>query len=201
MQKLLVGSSSYQARQPPSYTECVENMVKSCSMYSLPCRAEADAYQMSPPPEVQLAEKWDRLAELTTKRLAYGLLAGGLAAVLLARGPGARTAITAFAAGTGCGSAWQQVSKEVLPLPQMSWLTDMGQPAGVHAWALLYLGPAGWLLWLAWWLLCMHIPNIPTQIQVDMLESVVTHVSLPAAHRPFSFGEGHTNVRRVSRRP
>ncbi|KAL6751025.1 hypothetical protein V8C86DRAFT_2790107 [Haematococcus lacustris] len=72
---------------------------------------------MSPPPEVQLAEKWDRLAELTTKRLAYGLLAGGLTAVLLARGPGARTAITAFAAGTGCGSAWQQVSKEFEDTP------------------------------------------------------------------------------------
>ncbi|GFH10371.1 uncharacterized protein HaLaN_05671, partial [Haematococcus lacustris] len=97
-------------------------MVKSCSMYSLPCATSRKlegpkrtrlscVYRMSPPPEVQLAEKWDRLAELTTKRLAYGLLAGGLTAVLLARGPGARTAITAFAAGTGCGSAWQQVSK------------------------------------------------------------------------------------------
>mmetsp|Transcript_9272 Transcript_9272/g.16362 ORF Transcript_9272/g.16362 Transcript_9272/m.16362 type:complete len:85 (-) Transcript_9272:611-865(-) len=63
-------------------------------------------------PEAKLSEKWDRLIDLSLRRLAYGVTAGGAVALLLCRGSHTRTAVAAFGAGAGIGSAWQQTSKE-----------------------------------------------------------------------------------------
>ena len=37
------------------------------------------------PAELQIDERWDRAIDLTVRRVVYGALAGGVAAVLLAR--------------------------------------------------------------------------------------------------------------------
>ncbi|KAI8463118.1 MAG: hypothetical protein J3K34DRAFT_445137 [Monoraphidium minutum] len=71
-----------------------------------------------PPPEIAFDEKWDRLIDTSLRRVVYGTLAGGLAALALLRGPITRTAAIAFGAGCGAGSAWTTCSKDfssVLP--------------------------------------------------------------------------------------
>lgn len=64
------------------------------------------------PKEVYLDEKWDHLLDLGLRRLVYGSLAGGLAALVLMRGPSMRLATVAFGAGCGVGSAWQACAKD-----------------------------------------------------------------------------------------
>lgn len=54
-----------------------------------------------------------RLIDLSLRRLVYGSLAGGLAALVLLRGPATRGAAVAFGAGCGVGSAWQACAKDV----------------------------------------------------------------------------------------
>jgi len=61
---------------------------------------------------LHLDERWDKLLDLSLRRLTYGTLAGGAAAMLLFRSGGARTAVVAFGAGAGIGSAWQLCSQE-----------------------------------------------------------------------------------------
>jgi hypothetical protein len=65
------------------------------------------------PPEIQFDEKWDRLVDVTLRRVVYGTLIGGAAALTLLRGGGARGAAVAFGAGWGAGSAWTTCSKDV----------------------------------------------------------------------------------------
>lgn len=60
------------------------------------------------PKQLYIDEHWDRFIDLTVRRGVYGVLAGGAAAVLLARGPSARAAAVAFGAGVGVGSAYTE---------------------------------------------------------------------------------------------
>ncbi|GBF90855.1 hypothetical protein Rsub_03709 [Raphidocelis subcapitata] len=64
------------------------------------------------PPELEFDEKWDRLIDLSLRRVVYGTLAGGVAALVLLRGPCARGVLTSFGAGCGAGSAWTACSKD-----------------------------------------------------------------------------------------
>lgn len=64
------------------------------------------------PAEIEFDEKWDRLIDLSLRRVVYGTLAGGLAALTLLRGPSTRAAAIAFGAGCGAGSAWTTCSKD-----------------------------------------------------------------------------------------
>mmetsp|Transcript_20293 Transcript_20293/g.56542 ORF Transcript_20293/g.56542 Transcript_20293/m.56542 type:complete len:85 (+) Transcript_20293:800-1054(+) len=74
----------------------------------------------SPSPQLHLDEKWDKAIDLTLRRFSHGLAIGGIGSLLLFRGAGMRTAVTAFTAGMGVGSAWQQVSSEFEDLvPEM----------------------------------------------------------------------------------
>jgi hypothetical protein len=65
------------------------------------------------PPELAFDEKWDRLVDVSLRRVVYGTLAGGLAALVLLRGPCVRGVVTAFGAGCGAGSAWTSCSQDV----------------------------------------------------------------------------------------
>lgn len=66
-----------------------------------------------PPAEIAFEEKWDRLVDVSLRRVVYGTLAGSLAALVLFRGPSTRAAAIAFGAGCGAGSAWTTCSKDV----------------------------------------------------------------------------------------
>lgn len=62
----------------------------------------------SKPSHVYLDEKWDAALDSTLRRVVYGSLAGGAAALLLFRGGSARAAVTAFGAGFGAGGAYYE---------------------------------------------------------------------------------------------
>lgn len=53
-------------------------------------------------------EKWDAALDLTLRRVVYGSMAGGLAALVLFRSGSARAAVTAFGAGFGAGSSYNE---------------------------------------------------------------------------------------------
>lgn len=57
-------------------------------------------------PQIYINQQWDQAIDLTVRRVVYGALAGGAAAVLLARSPSARAAAVAFGVGTGVGTAY-----------------------------------------------------------------------------------------------
>lgn len=53
-------------------------------------------------------EKWDAALDVTLRRVVYGSMAGGLAALVLFRSGSARAAVTAFGAGFGAGSSYNE---------------------------------------------------------------------------------------------
>jgi len=57
-------------------------------------------------PELKVAEQWDTCIENTVRKLAYGALSGGLAAIILFRSPGARSAVAGLGAGIGVGMGY-----------------------------------------------------------------------------------------------
>lgn len=63
-------------------------------------------------PELKVAETWDLCIENTIKKLAYGTLAGGLAAMILFRSPGARSAVAGLGAGVGVGMGYSDCKYE-----------------------------------------------------------------------------------------
>ncbi|KAK9811027.1 hypothetical protein WJX73_007573 [Symbiochloris irregularis] len=72
------------------------------------------------PKELYIDEKWDHAIDIGLRRVVYGTLAGGAAALLLFRGAPARAAAIAFGSGAGAGSAYTDSQKElqkVLPGP------------------------------------------------------------------------------------
>eukprot|EP00890_Picochlorum_soloecismus_P003315 jgi/Picsp_1/3985/NSC_01497-R1_hypothetical protein CHLNCDRAFT_142386 [Chlorella variabilis] len=58
------------------------------------------------PSHIYIDEKWDATIDTTLRRVVYGTMAGGLAALTLFRGATARAAVTAFGAGFGAGSSY-----------------------------------------------------------------------------------------------
>ncbi|CAM9881652.1 unnamed protein product, partial [Chrysoparadoxa australica] len=58
-----------------------------------------------------ISEKWDECLERTCINLGVGLVAGGLSAVVLARSPGMRRALTGFGGGVGVGVSWVTCSQ------------------------------------------------------------------------------------------
>ncbi|KAK9820110.1 hypothetical protein WJX72_006226 [[Myrmecia] bisecta] len=72
------------------------------------------------PKEFYIDEKWDACIDLALRRVVYGGLAGGAAALVLFRGGGARAASLAFGTGFGAGSAYTDCQRELadtLPKP------------------------------------------------------------------------------------
>mmetsp|Transcript_11605 Transcript_11605/g.34869 ORF Transcript_11605/g.34869 Transcript_11605/m.34869 type:complete len:80 (-) Transcript_11605:570-809(-) len=65
------------------------------------------------PAQVHYDEHWDRAIDLTVRRAVYGTLAGGIAAVLLARAPASRAAVISFGAGIGVGSAYSDSQRSM----------------------------------------------------------------------------------------
>jgi len=63
-------------------------------------------------PELKVAETWDLCIENTVRKLAYGALAGGLAAMILFRTPSARTAAAGLGAGVGIGMGYTDCKYE-----------------------------------------------------------------------------------------
>ncbi|KAL1523600.1 hypothetical protein AB1Y20_018536 [Prymnesium parvum] len=57
-------------------------------------------------PELKVAETWDMCIENTIRKLAYGALTGGLAAMILFRTPAARSACFGIGAGIGVGMGY-----------------------------------------------------------------------------------------------
>ncbi|KAG7672527.1 hypothetical protein Ndes2526B_g08956 [Nannochloris sp. 'desiccata'] len=62
----------------------------------------------SRPSHYYIDEKWDAAIDTTLRRVVYGSLAGGVAALMLFRGPSVRAATLALGAGFGAGTAYQQ---------------------------------------------------------------------------------------------
>ncbi|KAG1679237.1 hypothetical protein FOA52_009266 [Chlamydomonas sp. UWO 241] len=61
---------------------------------------------------LEIDARWDKLLDLSLRRVSYGTLTGAAAAMLLFRGSCVRGAVVAFGAGAGLGSAWQLCSQE-----------------------------------------------------------------------------------------
>jgi hypothetical protein len=61
------------------------------------------------PSELQLNAKWDWAVSEVGTKFVIGTVTAGVAALVLARGPRMRTAITAFGAGFGSGWAYKIV--------------------------------------------------------------------------------------------
>ncbi|CAM9701476.1 unnamed protein product [Sphacelaria rigidula] len=59
-----------------------------------------------------ISEKWDSCLERTVINFGIGVVAGGLAGVVLTRAPGMRKAVMGFGGGCGVGSSWIQCSQE-----------------------------------------------------------------------------------------
>lgn len=55
-----------------------------------------------------ISESWDAAIDTTLRKVVYGTLAGAAAGLILCRGGSARAAATAFGAGFGAGSAYQE---------------------------------------------------------------------------------------------
>ena len=64
------------------------------------------------PSSPQVAETWDLCIENTVRKLAYGTIAGGLAAMILFRSPAARSAIAGLGAGVGVGMGYTDCKHE-----------------------------------------------------------------------------------------
>eukprot|EP00324_Dicrateria_rotunda_P005743 CAMPEP_0206154278 /NCGR_PEP_ID=MMETSP1474-20131121/1259_1 /ASSEMBLY_ACC=CAM_ASM_001110 /TAXON_ID=97495 /ORGANISM="Imantonia sp., Strain RCC918" /LENGTH=79 /DNA_ID=CAMNT_0053552425 /DNA_START=22 /DNA_END=261 /DNA_ORIENTATION=+ len=63
-------------------------------------------------PELKVAETWDTCIENTIRKLAYGTLGGGLAAMILFRAPSARAAVAGIGAGIGIGMGYTDCKHE-----------------------------------------------------------------------------------------
>ncbi len=60
------------------------------------------------PRESKISETWDSCIEQALLKTSTGLVLGGLAAVVLFRGPAARGLVSGLAAGFGAGIAWTE---------------------------------------------------------------------------------------------
>lgn len=68
-------------------------------------------------------EKWDAALDTILRQTVYGFLGGGLAAIVIFRGPCARASVTSLGAGFGAGSAFkasEAMVSEVLRNPHHS---------------------------------------------------------------------------------
>ncbi|BDA41687.1 probable MICOS complex subunit mic10 [Coccomyxa sp. Obi] len=65
------------------------------------------------PPEFYINEKWDKCIDIALRRVVYGSLGGGVAALILFRGGGARAACLGFGAGFGAGAAYTECQREL----------------------------------------------------------------------------------------
>ena len=63
------------------------------------------------PPELQLDAKWEAAIDVTLRRVVYGCIGGTTMAFLMCRGTTARAAVSAFGAGVGVGSAYEDAAK------------------------------------------------------------------------------------------
>jgi hypothetical protein len=64
----------------------------------------------STPREAKISETWDSCIEKLLLKTSTGFVLGGLAAVVLFRGPAARGLASGLAAGFGAGLAWNDCS-------------------------------------------------------------------------------------------
>ncbi|CAM9406847.1 unnamed protein product [Scytosiphon promiscuus] len=64
------------------------------------------------PSELKISEKWDVCLERTVINVGMGVVAAGLASVVLTRSPGMRRAVMGFGAGCGAGSSWVVCSED-----------------------------------------------------------------------------------------
>lgn len=65
------------------------------------------------PKEYYISDKWDKCTDLAIRRVVYGSLGGGAAALILFRGGRARAACAAFGSGFGAGSAYTECQREI----------------------------------------------------------------------------------------
>ncbi|KAK9844768.1 hypothetical protein WJX74_006663 [Apatococcus lobatus] len=65
------------------------------------------------PHEFYIDAKWDKVIDTGLRRTVYGAAAGGLAALVLFRGSGARLASLTFGAGWGMGSTYSDSREEL----------------------------------------------------------------------------------------
>jgi len=63
------------------------------------------------PSELQLDAKWEAAIDVTLRRVVYGCIGGTTMAFLMCRGTTARAAVSAFGAGVGVGSAYEDAAK------------------------------------------------------------------------------------------
>ncbi|KOO28198.1 hypothetical protein Ctob_000828 [Chrysochromulina tobinii] len=70
------------------------------------------SYAANARPELKVAETWDKCIENTVLKLAYGTLAGGLAAMILFRSPSARSSIVGLGCGVGVGMGYTDCKVE-----------------------------------------------------------------------------------------
>jgi len=69
--------------------------------------------EQSRPPQFDIDQKWDKVIDLSLRRVVYGSLAAGITSLVLFRGASTRAAITGIGAGFGAGSAWADSQREI----------------------------------------------------------------------------------------